>query len=53
MKRSLLDLGLFVLIAALASIYPLAEVGSEWLTVRWERPLWLLGLAVLPFKKFF
>lgn len=48
MKRSLLDLGLFVLIAALASIYPLAEVGSEWLTVRWERPLWLLGLAVLP-----
>jgi len=48
MRRFLLDLGLVLLVGLLASIYPLAAVGSEWLSVRWERPLWLVGLAAVP-----
>lgn len=48
MKRTLLDLGLLLVVLLVASIYPLAEVGTDWLTVRWERPAWLFGLAVVP-----
>jgi len=48
MKRPLLAFGLFALVLLLGSAYPWAEAGSEWLSVRWERPLWLFGLAVVP-----
>jgi Ca-activated chloride channel family protein len=48
MKRTFLALGLLLLTTLLAGAYPLLEIGSEWLTVRWERPLWLFGLLLVP-----
>jgi Ca-activated chloride channel homolog len=47
-KRALVGFGLLCAVLLLAAAYPVAEIGSEWLRVRWERPLWLLGLLVVP-----
>lgn len=48
MRRTLQGLGLLLLVVLLASVYPLIEVGSEWWSVRWERPAWLFGLVLVP-----
>jgi len=48
MRRALLGLALLLLVTLVAGLYPLVAIGSEWLTVRWERPLWLFGLCLVP-----
>lgn len=48
MKRALVGFGLLLAVLFVAAAYPAAEIGSEWLRVRWERPLWLWGLILVP-----
>lgn len=53
MKRALLVLSFLLLALGLGAIYPLAYAPADWLSwaggaVRWERPWFLLGLALVP-----
>lgn len=48
MKRFLIILGLLVVVTLTAGAYPFAAIGVTWLEVRWERPLWLFGLLIVP-----
>ncbi len=48
MKRALLMILYLILVALAAGAYPFAELGQEWVDVRWERPLWLWGLLIVP-----
>jgi Ca-activated chloride channel family protein len=51
--RVLLLLGLLLLCVTLGAIYPLTRFGTEWLSVTWQKPWWLLGLLALPLVLYF
>lgn len=48
MKRFLLILAWLLLALVLGASYPLLSLGETWLGIRWERPLWLFGLGLVP-----
>lgn len=49
LRRALALSATIVLAAACAAVYPALAKGSAWFTARWEHPLALLALAVVPF----
>jgi Ca-activated chloride channel homolog len=52
-SRPLLVLLLSLVAAALGAAYPIAMRGSEWLGVRWDRPIFFLLLLLVPVVLYF
>jgi Ca-activated chloride channel family protein len=49
LQRALVLIGAIVVAGAAGAAYPAIGKGSAWLTARWEHPLALLGLVLIPF----
>jgi Ca-activated chloride channel homolog len=49
LRRALVLLATIALAVAAAAAYPAIGKGSAWLTARWEHPLVLIALAIVPF----
>lgn len=52
LRRALVLLATIALAGVAGAAYPAIVKGSAWLTARWEHPLVLLGLALVPFVLF-